>query len=433
MFGNIQNSFSRIFKKWRSKGKLTEEDLEQGLLEIKKSLLEADVNYDVVKKFIEDVKENAIGQEILFSLNPGQMIVKVVYEELIKILGKAKKEIYFKGNPSVIMLLGLQGSGKTTTAGKLANFLKKKNRKTMLVPADTRRPGAVEQLRQVAEQAGVGFYKPDSDDPVEIVRKAPKVAYIEGYDTVIVDTQGRLHVDTALMQELKKMAKVAKPSEKLFVADGMTGQDAVKIAKTFDENLNISGVILTKLDGDARGGAALSIFSVTNKPIKLIGVGEKLTDIEQFYPDRIASRILGMGDVLTLIEKAEENFKAEEAKRLEQKLRKAKFNLEDFLAQIKQIKNMGPLGNLAKMIPGMPAKGVENIDDKVLVRIEAIINSMTREERLYPEILNGSRRKRIATGSGTSVQEINQLMKQFDMMKKMMKSYMKSGRRGLPF
>ncbi len=433
MFGNIQNSFSKIFRKWRSKGKLTEEDLDRGLLEIKNALLEADVNYDVVKEFIEGVKESAEGEEILYALNPGQMIVKIVFDELVKILGKAKKEIYFKGNPAVIMLLGLQGSGKTTTAGKLARFLTKKNRKTMLVPADTRRPGAVEQLKQIAEQAGVGFYKPDTDNPVEIARKAPKVAYIEGYDTVIIDTQGRLHVDDKLMQELKKMIKVAKPSEKLFVADGMTGQDAVKIAETFNNNLDITGVILTKMDGDARGGAALSIFSVTKKPIKLIGVGEKLSDIEQFYPDRIASRILGMGDVLTLIEKAEETFKAEEAKRVEQKIRKAKFNLEDFLAQIKQIKNMGPLGNLAKMIPGMPAKSVENIDDKVLVRIEAIINSMTREERLYPEILNGSRRKRIARGSGTSVQEINQLMKQFDMMKKMMKSYMKGGRRGLPF
>jgi len=433
MFGNIQSNLSKIFRKLRSKGRLTEDDLNQGFDEIKRVLLDADVNYEVVNKFIEDVRKRALGQEILFSLNPGQMVVKIVYEELVDILGKAKKEVFFKGNPAVIMLLGLQGSGKTTTAGKLAVLLKKKNRKCILVPADTRRPGAVEQLKQIAEQANVGFYEPDTDDPLEIARKAPKVAYINSYDTVIIDTQGRLHIDDKLMKELKQMIKIAKPSEKLFVADGMTGQDAVNIADRFNNDLDITGVILTKLDGDARGGAALSIYSVTGKPIKLIGVGEKITDMEQFYPDRIASRILGMGDILTLIEKAEEGFKEEEAKRLEKKLKKARFNLDDFLSQIKQVKKMGSLGNLVKMIPGIPAKGIENVDDSILIRIEAIINSMTKEERESPEILGGSRRKRIAMGSGTSVQEINQLIKQFDLMKKMMKTYMKGGKRGLPF
>lgn len=437
MFDSLSKRLDNAFKKLKGHGKLSEKDLEQGLREVRLAFLEADVNYRVVKDFIAKVRERALGAEVMDSLTPGQQVVKIVNDELVALLGGKNKNINLAGRqPAVILLVGLQGSGKTTTAGKLALWLKKKGRKPYLVPADIYRPAAIEQLKTVGKQAGADVFPSETSmKPVHIARKGVATAAAEGLDTVIIDTAGRLHVDEPLMDELKSIKKTVSPQEILLVADSMTGQDAVNIAGNFDKDLDLTGVILTKLEGDARGGAALSIQSVTGKPIKFVGVGEKLSALEPFHPDRIANRILGMGDVLTLIEKAQDNIDQKKALELQQKLRKNTFTLEDFRDQLRQIKKLGSLEQIMSMIPGLnKMKQFKNItpDEKELVKIEAIINSMTPGERAKHTIINASRRKRIAKGSGTTVQDVNQLLKNYAQMNKMFKKLGKNKFKGMP-
>jgi len=423
MLEQLTERLESTFRKLRGYGKITEQNIADSLKDVRLALLEADVNYKVVKDFIQSVQEKAIGADVLRSVTPGQMIVKIVHDEMIRLLGQHNVQLKSAGiPPTIIMLSGLQGSGKTTFAGKLASFLKGRGRKPMLVAADVYRPAAIEQLKVIGRSLGVAVYDEGAGDPVNIAFNAIQAARRDFCDTLILDTAGRLHIDANMMDELVRVKNRVRPHEILFVADGMTGQDAVNTASEFAGKLDFDGVVLTKMDGDARGGAALSIRAVTGKPIKFLGIGEKLDEIEQFHPDRIASRILGMGDVVTLVEKAQANIDQEKASKLEEKLKKAQFDLEDFLEQLQQIKKMGSLQSLLGMIPGMGSQ-LKNakIDERAFGRTEAIIRSMTRDERQNPRILNGSRRKRIAAGSGTRVQDVNQLMNQFEQMQKMMK------------
>ena len=420
MFDNLSERLERSFKILKGEGKITEINVAETLKDVRKALLDADVNYKVAKTFTDTVKEKALGQNVLTAVKPSQLMVKIVHDELTQLMGGETVEIDTDGHPAVILMSGLQGSGKTTFSGKLARMLKtKKNRKPLLVACDVYRPAAIEQLRVLAEQIEVPMYsEPDSKNPVEIAQNAIKEAKAKGYDLVIVDTAGRLAVDEEMMNEIAAIKKAITPNEILFVVDSMTGQDAVNTAKEFNDRLDFNGVVLTKLDGDTRGGAALSIRSVVNKPIKFVGTGEKLDAIDQFHPARMADRILGMGDIVSLVERAQEQYDEEEAKRLQKKIAKNQFDFNDFLSQIAQIKKMGNLKELASMIPGV-GKAIKDIDidDNAFKSIEAIIHSMTPAERSNPEILNGSRRTRIAKGS----QEVNRLLKQFDQTRKMMK------------
>lgn len=436
MFENLSEKLNVVFKRLRGHGRLTEQNINAALREVRLALLEADVHFKVVKGLIGAIKDKAIGHEVMESLNPGQQVVKIVHEELIRLMGETPQEIDLSRRPPIsILMIGLQGSGKTTTVAKLAYWLKQKGRSPFMVPADVYRPAAIDQLQKLGSQINVPVYSPsEGEGPLKICKNAMERVTIEGSDTVLIDTAGRLHIDKELMQELKEIKDAILPMEILLVADAMTGQDAVNIAQSFDELLQIDGVILTKMDGDARGGAALSIKAVTQKPIKFAGIGEKLDALELFYPDRMASRILGMGDVLTLIDKAQVSIDEEKALELEKKIRKDTFTLEDFRDQLLQIRKMGPLDELLKMIPGMQKlKGAVDLQkgEKELTKVEAIIDSMTREERRNHTILNGSRRLRIARGSGTTVQDVNRLTKNYIQMKKMMKKFSRKGMKGM--
>ncbi|MBN2365304.1 MAG: signal recognition particle protein [Calditrichaeota bacterium] len=429
MFEDLTAKLETTLKRLRGQGKLSQNNIAESLKEIRRSLLEADVNYKVVKEFVKRIEQKAVGEEVVRSVTPGQQIVKIVHDELVSLMGNTQTELKTAGiPPTVIMLCGLQGSGKTTFAAKLANYLRKKGRHPLLVAADIYRPAAIQQLQVLGRNLNFPVYSENTGDAVKISRNSIKYARENGRDVVILDTAGRMHIDQNMMQELENIKNDLKPQEILFVADGMTGQDAVNAAKEFLERLDFDGVVLTKMDGDARGGAALSIREVTQRPIKFVGIGEKPDAIEPFHPERMASRILGMGDVVSLVEKAQEAVGIQEAQKLEQKLRKEQFNLEDFYSQIQQIKKMGPLDQLLGMIPGI-GKQLKNIsiDDDAFVRVEAIINSMTPRERQKPRIINGSRRRRIAMGSGTRVQDVNQLLNQYEEMRKMFKK-LKSGK-----
>ncbi len=427
MFQSLSEKLENAFKKFRSKGKLTEADIKAGMREIKLALLEADVNFKVVKDFINTVSERAVGAEVLESLLPGQQIVKIVNEELTNLMGGSQAKLTISSKPpTVIMMVGLQGEGKTTHAGKLAGMYKKQGKNPLLVACDIYRPAAIKQLEIVGEKLGIPvFSMGDKVSPVKIAEEGVKHALQKGYDMVFVDTAGRLHIDEELMKELTDIKEKVSPTEILLTVDAMIGQDAVTVANTFNELLDITGVILTKLDGDTRGGAALSVRYVTGKPIKFIGIGEKLDAIEPFYPDRMASRILGMGDVLSLIEKAEQAYDEKKAQELEKKIRESSFTLDDYLEQFAQIKNMGSIDQLLGMMPGVKPGALKDaqIDEKAIARTEAIIKSMTRYERERPEVLNASRKKRIAAGSGTSVEEVNKLIRQFDQTRKLMKQF----------
>ena len=422
-FEGLSARLQEITRKLGGKARITENDLKEVLREVKLALLEADVNYKIVKDFIKVIEEKAVGQDVLKSLTPGQQVVKIVKDELVELLGGEESKISFSSNPpTVIMLVGLQGSGKTTTAGKLANLIRKQGKNPLLVACDVYRPAAIKQLQVVGKQLNIPVYANENSKDVSLIAKqAMSTAISKLNDVVILDTAGRLHIDEELMNELKDLKAGTKPHEILLVVDSMTGQDAVNVAEHFNNDLGIDGVILTKLDGDTRGGSALSVKKVTGKPIKFAATGEKLSDIEEFHPDRMASRILGMGDVLSIIEKAEEAFDEEEALKIEQKMRKNKFDLDDYLTQLRQMKKMGSFSSILKMLPGMGALKYIQIDDKEFDKIEAIICSMTKKERQDPKILNGSRRLRIAKGSGTSVQDINKFMNSFEMTQKMMK------------
>ena len=428
-FEGLSSRLQEITKKIKGEARITESNMKEMLREVKLALLEADVNYKIVKEFINNVQEKALGQEVMKSLKPGEQVVKIVKDEMVDLLGGTESKINISPNPpTIIMLVGLQGSGKTTTAGKLANLLRKQGKKPLLVACDVYRPAAIKQLQVVGGQLNIPVYSEENNkDVVAIAKRAMSVAISKLNDVVILDTAGRLHVDEELMQELQNVKKSVKPHEILLVVDAMTGQDAVNVATEFNEKVGIDGVILTKLDGDTRGGAALSVKKVTGAPIKFAGVGEKLSELEVFHPDRMASRILGMGDVLSIIEKAEASLDLEEAEKLEQQLRKNKFDLNDYLAQLKQIKKMGSFSSILKMIPGMNKLGDIKVDDKEFDKIEAMINSMSAEERANPKILNGSRRKRIAKGSGRQVSEINRFMESFEMTQKMMKQMKNKG------
>lgn len=435
IFSNLSEKLQESLGKLTGKGKLSEKDIDNVAREIKLSLLEADVNYKVVKEFVKKIKERAMGQDVMESLTPGQTVIKIVNEELTNLMGKENSKLELKGStPHVVLMVGLQGSGKTTHSGKLVRKLKKEGRNPLLVALDVYRPAAIEQLKVVGKQAEVEVFEKGKQDPVQTANEAKEYARRNNNDVVIMDTAGRLQIDEDLMDELKNIKKVIKPDEILLVVDAMVGQESVNVAKTFDEYLDITGVILTKLDGDARGGAALSIRQVVGKPIKFIGTGEKLDDLEAFHPDRMASRILGMGDVLSLIEKAEKQVSLKDARELEEKMRNQSYTLDDFVEQINQIRNMGPLEDLLAMIPGVNNKMLKNVnvDEKGFVRIEALISSMTKEEREKPEIIGKSRKERIAKGSGVDMNELNKLLKQFKELKKMMKQFtnMKKGRKG---
>lgn len=425
-FESLADKLQGIFKNLRGKGKLSEKDVTAAMREVRLALLEADVNYKVVKDFINKIKERAVGAEVLESLTPGQQVIKIVNEEMTQLMGGSVSKINIAAKPpTIVMMVGLQGSGKTTSSGKLARLFKKQGRRPLLAACDIYRPAAIKQLQILGEKLEIPvFTMGDKQSPVDIAKAAKNFAEKQGHDLVILDTAGRLHVDEELMEELVEIKKNCHPHEILLVVDAMTGQDAVNVAKSFDERLGLDGVVLTKLDGDTRGGAALSVKAVTGKPVKFVGMGEKLEALESFHPDRMASRILGMGDVLTLIEKAQEKVDAKKAQDLERKLRKNEFTLDDFLDQLQQMKSMGPLNQIMDMIPGMgKVKALKNVDldEKDLKHTEAIISSMTKEERKRPDIVNGSRRKRIARGSGTSVQEVNKLLKQFSQTQKMIK------------
>ncbi len=424
MFENLSERLERSFKILKGQGKITELNVAETLKEVRRSLLDADVNYKIAKDFTNKVKEKALGMDVLTAVKPGQMMVKIVHDELAELMGGKNVEVNIKGSPAIILMSGLQGSGKTTFSGKFANLLKtKKGKKPLLVACDVYRPAAIEQLKVLGQQIEVPVYSDENcKDPVKIAQEAIRQAKANGNDIVIVDTAGRLAVDEEMMREIAAIKAAINPTETLFVVDAMTGQDAVNTAKEFNERLDFDGVILTKLDGDTRGGAALSIRTVVNKPIKFVGTGEKLEALDAFHPERMADRILGMGDIVSLVEKAQEQFDAEEAKKLQKKISRNQFNFNDFLSQIQQIKKMGNIKDLASMIPGVgkALKDVD-IDDDAFKGVEAIIYSMTPAEREHPEIINGSRRMRIAKGSGTTVQEVNRLLKQFEESKKMMK------------
>ncbi|MCF8283799.1 MAG: signal recognition particle protein [Sphingobacteriales bacterium] len=423
MFDNLSDKLDRAFKVLKGQGKITEINVAETLKEVRKALLDADVNYKIAKDFTDRVKEKAIGENVLTSISPSQLMIKIVNDELVALMGGAQEEINLTGNPSIILIAGLQGSGKTTFSGKLANYLKSKGKTPMLVAADVYRPAAIEQLRILSEQIGVSVHTDfDSKDPVAIAQEGIRKAKAQGCNVVIIDTAGRLAVDEQMMDEIARVKSSINPNEILFVVDSMTGQDAVNTAKAFNDRLNFDGVVLTKLDGDTRGGAAITIKAVVNKPIKFIGTGEKMDAIDVFYPERMASRILGMGDVVSLVERAQQQFDEVEAAKLQKKIRKNQFDFSDFLNQLQQIKKMGNLKDLMGMIPGM-GKMVKDIDisDDAFKHIEAIIQSMTPTEREQPELINGNRKKRIATGSGRTIEEVNKLMKQFEDMKKMMK------------
>lgn len=425
MFEAIANSLEGVFGKLRGKGRLTESNIKDGLHEVRLALLEADVNYKVVKDFIQHVTERAVGEEVIKSIAPGQQIIKIVHDELIKLMGESDTAIPFKDDePTIIMLVGLQGSGKTTTAGKLAKTILSKGRKPLLVAADIQRPAAIDQLKILGQQLDVPVYFESASQPVKICKNSVAHARTNTQDVVIFDTAGRLHIDDELMFELKEIKQKLEPHQIYFVCDSMTGQDAVNSAKEFNAQLGFDGVILTKLDGDTRGGAALSIRAVTGKPIKFVGIGEKLDRLEEFHPDRMASRILGMGDVVSLVERAQQAIDLEEAQKLSRKIQDDTLSLDDFLMQLQQIKKMGPIKEVLGMIPGLGNKldGLD-VDEKHLQRVEAIIRSMTIEERSSPDMVNGSRRQRVANGSGTTVQDVNQLLKQFRSMKKMIKHF----------
>lgn len=437
MFDNLSDKLNETFRKLKGRGKLSEENIKEGLREVRLALLEADVNYKVVKDLVSRIRERSVGQEVMKSLTPGQQVVKIVYEELTAVMGGSHQQLDFSGrSPWKIMMVGLQGSGKTTSSGKLARYLKAQGRHPMLVPADVYRPAAIDQLTRLGEQVGVPVFPSTADmDPVDIAARASARAGEFGADVLLIDTAGRLHIDEALMEELRSIKRKITPNEILFVADAMTGQEAVNVASSFNDKLDLTGVILTKMEGDARGGAALSIKAVLDKPLKFVGVGEKLDALEPFHPDRVASRILGMGDVLSLIEKAQETIDEEKALDLAAKLRKNEFSLEDFRNQLLQIKKMGSLESLLGMIPGLGGKLKKmksmQPDEKEIKRIEAIINSMTMAERNDHTILNASRRKRIAKGSGTSVAEVNTLIKNFVQTRKMMQKFTKGGFPGM--
>lgn len=434
LFSSLSEKFNHIFSKLTKRGKLTELEIKEAMREVRIALLEADVNYMVAKKFVADTTEKAIGEEVMKSLTPGQMVIKIVKDELTKLISSDNQKLQIASNPpTVIMMCGLQGAGKTTMCGKLAYYLKKIGKKPLLVACDIYRPAAINQLQVVGKTANVEVFERGTQNPVKTAKQAVEHAKKQGCDVVILDTAGRLHINQELMQELKDIKKEVKPTEILLVVDAMTGQDAVTIAESFNNDLDITGVVMTKLDGDTRGGAALSIKAITGKPIKFSGVGEKIGDLEPFYPDRIASRILGMGDVLSLIEKAQEAVTEEEAKKLEAKFRENSFTFEDYLNQMESLKKMGNINDLIGMIPGMASKmkGI-TIDEKQLAVNKAIIQSMTREERLNPDIIKASRRKRIAEGSGTTIQQVNSLLKQFEQSKEMMKQLKnKKGFRGM--
>ena len=439
-FEGLAEKLQAVFGKLTRRGKLSEADIKAAMREVRLALLEADVNFLVVKKFVQSVSQKAVGKEVLESLTPGQQVIKIVRDEMVALLGGQVSDIKFASMPpTVILMAGLQGAGKTTMCGKLALHFAKMGKKPMLVACDIYRPAAIEQLKVVGAQAEVPVFEMGQKNPSKIYEAALKECKSKGRDVLIVDTAGRLHIDDQMMQELKELRKTANPSEVLLVVDAMTGQDAVNAAKAFNEQIELTGVILTKTDGDTRGGAALSVKDVTGKSIKFVGTGEKLADIEPFYPDRMASRILGMGDVMTLIEKAEKSFDEKQARELEQKIRSQKLNLNDFLEQMHQLSKMGSMQDILGMLPGGNKLAGASIDEKKLKRTEAIITSMTNAEREDPAIINGSRRKRIAAGSGTSVQEVNRLLNQFEQMKKMMKMMTgKGGKRrkgmmGLPF
>ena len=431
-FEGLSSRLQEITKKIRGKARITESDLKEMLREVKLALLEADVNYKIVKEFISSIQEKALGQDVMKSLTPGQQVIKIVKDEMVELLGGTESKINFTSNPpTVIMLVGLQGSGKTTTAGKLANLLRKQGKKPLLVACDVYRPAAIKQLQIVGAQLNIPVYSNETTkDVVRIAKQGIETAISKLNDVVILDTAGRLHIDDELMQELKNVKTSVRPHEILLVVDSMTGQDAVNIAQSFNEAVGIDGVVLTKLDGDTRGGAALSVKKVTGKPIKFAATGEKLSDIEVFNPERMTSRILGMGDVLSIIEKAEEAISQEDAEKLEKQLRKDELDLDDYLAQIRQVKKMGSLSSILKMLPGMNKIKDLNIDDKEFDKVEAIICSMTPQEKRNTKLLNGSRRMRIAKGSGTTVQDVNKFMKSFEMTQKMMKQ-MKSNKGGM--
>ena len=429
MFESLSGKLDKAFKTLKGQGKITEINVASTVKEIRRALIDADVNYKVAKEVTDRIKTEALGRDVLISVSPGQLLVKIVSEELTRMMGGSKVDMQVQGDPAVILISGLQGSGKTTFSGKLANMLKSQGRQVLLTACDIYRPAAIDQLKVLGEQVGVEVYaEPENKNAIEIANNALKHAKATGKKIVIVDTAGRLAVDEQMMQEIEGLKNALNPAETLFVVDSMTGQDAVNTAKTFNERLDFNGVVLTKLDGDTRGGAALSIRTVVEKPIKFISTGEKMEAIDVFYPDRMASRILGMGDVVSLVEKAQQTFDEEEAKKLNKKIRQNKFDFDDFLSQLEQIKKMGNVKDLLGMIPGMgkAMKGLD-IDDDAFVPIEAIIKSMTKDERANPDLINGSRRKRIANGSGTSIQQVNNLMKQFADMRKMMKTMNKMG------
>ncbi len=430
MFENLTDKLDKAFHILKGHGKITEVNVAETLKEVRRALLDADVNYKIAKEFTNRVKEKALGQNVLTALKPGQVLIKIVHDELVELMGGQASGLNLSGKPSVILIAGLQGSGKTTFTAKLARWLKKKkNKNPLLVAGDVYRPAAIDQLKVMGEKVGAEVYTEEGNkNPVEIAENAIEYAKQNGFDTVIIDTAGRLAVDEEMMNEIEQIHKAVNPHETLFVVDSMTGQDAVNTAKAFNDRLDFDGVVLTKLDGDARGGAALSIKSVVNKPIKFIGTGEKIEDLDVFHPDRMADRILGMGDIVSFVEKAQEQFDAQEAAKLRKKLAKNEFGFDDFLKQIQQIKKMGSIKDLMGMIPGMNKMVKDtDIDDDAFKSIEAIIYSMTPEERRHPKIINSSRKKRIARGSGTSVQEVNQLLKQFEQMQKMMKMMQKGG------
>ena len=423
LFGSLSEKMSHIFSKLTARGKLTELEVKEGMREIKMALLEADVNYLVVKDFIKKVSEKAVGDQVLKSLTPGQQVVKIVNEELIELMKSNDQKLKISpAPPTIIMMCGLQGAGKTTMSAKLGHLLKKSGKRPLTVACDIYRPAAIEQLRVVSNQAGVAFFEKGTQNPVKTAVQAVEFAKSQGYDVVIIDTAGRLHINEELMNELKAIKKEVNPTEILLTVDAMTGQDAVTVAESFNEQLEVTGVILTKLDGDTRGGAALSIKAITNKPIKYCGIGEKIGDLEPFYPDRIASRILGMGDVLTLIDKAQEAVSEEEAKKLEKAFRENNFTFEDYLAQMENLKKMGNINDIISMIPGLASQAQNiKIDEKQLLHNKAIVQSMTIKERRNPELIKASQKKRIAAGSGTTIQDVNLLLKQFEQSKEMLK------------
>ena len=428
MLDELKDKLDSVLRRVRGQGIITEKNISESLREVRRVLLEADVNYKVAKTFIEKVKERSLGQDVVKSIKPGQQIVKIINDELIEILGREKVSLNIEGiHPAVIMVCGLQGSGKTTFCSKLGHKYKKKGKKVLMVAADIYRPAAVEQLKILGKSLDIPVFHRDGREPVSISLMSIDAAKTENFDIVILDTAGRLHIDQEMMNELIKIKESIKPHEILYVADSMTGQDAVNSAKTFLEQLNFDGIVLSKLDGDTKGGAALSIKMVTGKPIKFVSVGEKPQDLEEFYPDRMASRILGMGDVVSLVEKASEIVEQEQAEKLEKKLRKLEFSFDDFLDQLQQLKKMGPMDQLLEMVPGFNRSAMKGlkVDDRELVKVEAIIKSMTREERERPKVIDGSRRKRIAKGSGTSVQDVNKLLNQFFQMQKMIKKFSK--------